>query len=123
VQYNGAKPQNYIVEKFCTTGGQSLLSLQGTSKKNFTFNFKRNYLTIHAINFFETFCTCSSSSLGQDPIVEIPKKNYFFSFLLLELEMADLSIFLEKNDLRPLRVKCMFMDLRFEPCVLKLIWK
>jgi hypothetical protein len=44
------------------------------------------------VNFFETFCTCSPSSLGQDLIVKIAKiiKNWFG---LLELEMADLSIF------------------------------
>jgi hypothetical protein len=28
--YNGAKPQNAIIQKFCTKGGQSLLSLLGT---------------------------------------------------------------------------------------------
>jgi hypothetical protein len=55
--------------------------------------------------FFETFCTCSPSSLGQDPMVKIPNKDIFFPFLLLELEMADLSIFLEKNDLHLLGVK------------------
>jgi hypothetical protein len=33
--------------------------------------------------------------LGQDPTVKIPKKD-FFLFLLLKLEMADLSIFLRK---------------------------
>jgi hypothetical protein len=35
VHYNGAKAQSCIVQNFCTTGGQSLLSLPGTSKKNF----------------------------------------------------------------------------------------
>jgi hypothetical protein len=40
----------------------------------------------------------------QDPTVKIPKieKN---PFLLTELEMANLSIFSEKNDLHPLGVK------------------
>jgi hypothetical protein len=95
VYYDGAKPQNCIVEKFCTTGGQSLLSLPGTVGKNFSFHFKRYNLTIRAANFFESFCTCSSNSLVQNPTVKIPKID-FFPFLLTELEMADLSIFLRK---------------------------
>jgi hypothetical protein len=65
VQYDGAKAQSYIVQKFCTTGGQSLLSLLGTVEKNFSFYFKRYNLTIRAVNLFETFCTYSPSSLGQ----------------------------------------------------------
>jgi hypothetical protein len=32
--------QSCIVQNFCTTGGQSLLSLSGTSKKYFSFYFK-----------------------------------------------------------------------------------
>jgi hypothetical protein len=68
------KPQNCIVEKFGTTGGQSMLSLPGTVEKNFSFNFKRYNLTIRAVNCRETFCTCSSSSLVQDPIVESAEK-------------------------------------------------
>jgi hypothetical protein len=95
VHYDGAKAQSCILQKICNTGGQSLLSLPGTSKTNFSFHFKCYNLTIHAVNFFETFCTCSPSSLEQDPMVEIPKKKKI-SFLLLELEMADLSIFLRK---------------------------
>jgi hypothetical protein len=45
----------YMVQKFCSTGSQSLLSLLGTSKKNFSFHFKCYNLTIRAVNFFETF--------------------------------------------------------------------
>jgi hypothetical protein len=73
VHYDGAKAQSFIVQNFCTTGSQSLLSLLGTSKKNFSFHFKRYNLTIHMVNFFEIFCTCSPSSLVQDPTVKIPK--------------------------------------------------
>jgi hypothetical protein len=73
------------------------MSLPGTMEKNCSFHFKRYNLTIRAVNFFETFFTCSPSSLGQDTTVKIPKKDFFiFIFLLLELEMADLSIFLRK---------------------------
>jgi hypothetical protein len=46
----------------------------GTREKSFSFHFKRYNLTIHAVNFCETFCTCSPSSLGQDPMVEKAKK-------------------------------------------------
>jgi hypothetical protein len=104
VHYDGVKAQSSIVQKFCTSSGQSLLSMPGTSKKNFSFHFKRYNLTIHAVNFFEIFCTCSPTSLVQDPMVKIPKID-FFPFFLIELEMADLSIFFEKNDLCPLGVK------------------
>jgi hypothetical protein len=78
-------------------GCQTLLSMLSISKKNFSFHFKRYNLTIRAVNFFETFCACSPSSLRQDPTVRIPKKDLFlFLFLFLELEMVDLSIFLRK---------------------------
>jgi hypothetical protein len=96
VHYDGAKPQNSIVEKNCTMGGQSLLSLPSTMEENFSFHFKRYNLTICEVNFFEAFCTCSPSSLGQDPTVKIPKKE-FSLFFLLELEMTALSIFLRKT--------------------------
>jgi hypothetical protein len=94
VHYDGAKAQNYKVQNFCTMGYQCLLSLPG--KEIFSFYFICYNLTIRAVNFFESFCTYSPSSLGQDPMVKIPKDDIFFSFLLLELEMADLSIFLRK---------------------------
>jgi hypothetical protein len=74
VHYDGAKPESYIVEKFCTMGGQSLLALLGTVKKNFSFNFNCYNLTIRAVKCRETFFTCSPSSLVQDPIVESAKK-------------------------------------------------
>jgi hypothetical protein len=108
VHYSGAKPQNCIVEKFCTTGGQSLLSLPGTVEKNFYFYFKHYNLTIRAINFFETFCTCSPNSLVQDPTVESAKKWKKNSFGLLELEMADLECFWRKTPLGPLGVNISF---------------
>jgi hypothetical protein len=76
----------------------------GHKQKNFSFHFKRYNLTIRAVSFFETFCACSPSSLGKDPTIKIPKKKKI-CFLLLELEMANLSIFLRKNDLHPLGVK------------------
>jgi hypothetical protein len=66
--------QNCIVEKFCATGGQSLLSLSGIVEKNFSFNFKRYNLAIREVKCCETFCTCSPSSLVQDPMVESAKK-------------------------------------------------
>jgi hypothetical protein len=61
-------------------------------EKNFSFHFKRYNLTILAVNFFEFFFTCSPSNLVQDSTVRIPKID-FFPFFLIELKMADLSIF------------------------------
>jgi hypothetical protein len=43
-------------------------------EKSFSLNFKRYNLTICMVNFCETFCTCSPSSLGQDPTVENAKE-------------------------------------------------
>jgi hypothetical protein len=43
-------------------------------EKNFYFLFKPYNLTIRAVNIFETLCTCSPSSLGQDLMVKIAKK-------------------------------------------------
>jgi hypothetical protein len=79
VHYDGAKPQSCIVENFCTTGGQSLLSLPGTVEKNFSLNFKCYHLTILAVNFCETFWTCYCSSLGQDLMVRSAKNEKKFS--------------------------------------------
>jgi hypothetical protein len=56
-----------------------LLSLLGTREKYYSF-------PIRVVNFCETFCTCSPSSLGQDYMV-------IFSFGLLELGMAVLDVF------------------------------
>jgi hypothetical protein len=47
--------------------------LLGTRENNFSFHFKCNYLTIRAVKFCEFFCTCSPSSLGQDPTIESAK--------------------------------------------------
>jgi hypothetical protein len=104
VHYDGAKPQNYVVEKYCTMGGQSLLSLLGTVEKNFSFHFNRYNLTIRAVKCRNTFSTCSLSSLVQDPTIKSAKKWKNNSFGLLELEMADLERFWRKTPLRPLGV-------------------
>jgi hypothetical protein len=74
VHYNGAKAQSWVVQKICAKGGQSLLSLLGTVEKNFPLHFKHYNLTIRAVKFYKTFCTCSPSSLGKDPKVESEKK-------------------------------------------------
>jgi hypothetical protein len=103
VHYNGAKA-HCIIHKFCTTGGQSLLFMLGTSKKNFSFYFKCYNLTICEVNFFETFCTCSPSSLGQDPSVKIPNSIFFFVFASWARN-GRFEHFYEKNDLHPLGVK------------------
>jgi hypothetical protein len=46
-------------------------SCRAQEKKSFFFHLKRYNLTIRVINFFETFCTYSLSSLGQDLMVKI----------------------------------------------------
>jgi hypothetical protein len=50
----------------------------GTREFFFPFDIKRYNLTILVVNFCETFCTCSPSSLGQDLTVESAKKSFFF---------------------------------------------
>jgi hypothetical protein len=105
VHYDGAKPQNCVVKFFCTKVDQILLSLLSTREKSFSFHFKHYNLTIRAVNFFETFCTCSPRILGQDLMVKIAKRSFFSSFLLLELELAEFEHFFVENDLRPLGVK------------------
>jgi hypothetical protein len=114
VHNNGAKAQSCIVQTFWTTGGQSLLSLPGTSNKTFLSTSKRYNLTIRVVNFFETFFTCFPSSLVQDPTVKIQKMEKKKWFLLTELEMADLSIFLKKNDLWGLELWVLEFCLYFE---------
>jgi hypothetical protein len=80
VHYDGEKPQNCVVEKVYNEGDQTLMFLLGTRENNFSFHFKHYNLTIHAVNFFETFCTCSPSSPRQDLTVKIAK-NYLFIFV------------------------------------------
>jgi hypothetical protein len=71
----------------------------GHKGKEFTFHFKHNYLTIRAVKFCEFFCTCSLSSLGQDPTIESAKKKFFNSFGLVQPRMAILGWFLGKRGL------------------------
>jgi hypothetical protein len=80
-------------------GSQSLLSLPGTVEKNFSFNFKHYNLTIRVVKCHEMFCTCSLSSLVQDPTVESAKKVKKNSFGLLMLEMVELERFWRKHPL------------------------
>jgi hypothetical protein len=103
VHSHGAKPQNCLVQNFCTKGGQTLQSLPGSRKEFYFFHFKHYNLIVHAVNVSETFCACSPSVLGQDLTVKIAIF-FFFLFGLLEPEMVDLRCFFEKNDLRPLGI-------------------
>jgi hypothetical protein len=89
---------------FAPRAVKGLLSLPGTVEKNFSLNFKRYNLTIRAVNFRETFWTCSCSSLGQDLKVKSAIKMKEKSVGLLELETAVLECFLEKTPLSPLGV-------------------
>jgi hypothetical protein len=74
VHWDAPKAQSCIVQNFCATGDQTLLSLPGTWEKTFSFQFKHYNLTIHVVNFCKTFCTYSPSILGQDPMVKSLKK-------------------------------------------------
>jgi hypothetical protein len=58
---------------FAPQAVKGLLSLPGIVEKNFSLNFKRYNLTIHVVNFCETFWTCSCSSLEQDLKVKMKK--------------------------------------------------
>jgi hypothetical protein len=100
VHDNGAKAQSCVVQNFCTTGGQSLLSLLGTVKKNFSFHFKRYNLTIRVVKCRETFCTCSPSSLVQLKV----KKSEFFFIWASWAPNGRFGAFFEKNTLGPLGV-------------------
>jgi hypothetical protein len=93
------------LKNFAPRAVKGLLSLPGTVEKNFSSHFKRYNLTIRAVNFCETFWTCSCSSLGQDLTVKSEKKMEKKSVGLLELETAVLECFLEKTPLSPLGVK------------------
>jgi len=46
-------------------------------KNNFN-EFECLYLTIHKVEIFEIFITCSQISILQDPTVTCVKKRYFF---------------------------------------------
>jgi hypothetical protein len=50
------------------------MSLPDKGEKNFSLHFKCYNLTIRAVEVFETFCTCSPSSLGQDLTINSAKK-------------------------------------------------
>jgi hypothetical protein len=86
------KTPKLCISKLLHQRWSNLLSLPGTREKAFSFHFKRYNFTIRAVNFCKTFCNCSLSSLGRDPIV----KSAIKWKKILELEMADLGCFLRK---------------------------
>jgi hypothetical protein len=73
-----------------------MLSLPGTRENNFSFHFKRNYLTIRVVKFCEIFHTCSPSSLGQDPIVESARKKFKKFIWASSARNGGFGVFLEK---------------------------
>jgi hypothetical protein len=109
VHWDGAKAQNYIIQNFCTNGGQILLFLSSTKEINFSFHFKRYNLTIWAVNFFETFCTRFPSSLGKDPTTGSAKKFILFLIWASWARNGRFGVFFEKNGLGPLGVKGILM--------------
>jgi hypothetical protein len=81
-------------------GRQTLLSLLGTRKKNFSFHFKRNYLIIRAVKFCEFFCICSPGSLGQDPTIESAKNNNFKFIWASSARNGSFGVFFEKKGVK-----------------------
>jgi hypothetical protein len=71
-------------------------------EKNFSFHFKCYNLTIHAINFFESFCIYSPSSLGLDLMVKIAKQRKTKIVYASWARNGRFEHFLEENELRPL---------------------
>jgi hypothetical protein len=64
---NGLSIQKLWQETCFFAKNGKLLSLPGTREKNLFF-------PIRVVNFCETFCTCSLSSLGQDLMIKNAKK-------------------------------------------------
>jgi hypothetical protein len=87
------------VQKSFPKGRQTLLSLLGRRENNFSFHFKRNYLTIRAVKFCEFFCTSSPSSLGQDPMVESAKNKNKKFIWASSARNGSFGVFFEKKGL------------------------
>jgi hypothetical protein len=75
----------------------ALLSVPGTREKKFSSNFKHYNLTIRVVNFYKTFCTCSPSSLGQDPMVESARKTSSFFIWTTQARNGNFGVFFEKK--------------------------
>ena len=78
---------------FLGNGSQSELKLPGSSEKNILCNFNHSYLAIRKVKLHKIFTTCFHTSLVQDPMVGIFKKNIFNRFVVNALELAVLSGF------------------------------
>jgi hypothetical protein len=113
VFYDGAKSPNCVVEIFCTTGGQTLLSCRAQWKKTFisTSNIiisqsvRSNVMKLFAHVLLVVYCKILRLK------VQKSEKN---SFELLELEMADLERFWRKSPLGPLGVNSNKSSLSFQ---------
>jgi hypothetical protein len=82
----------------------------GHRGKNFSFHFKHYNLIINAVNFCKTFCTCSSNSLGQDPIVE-SAKNWKKFICASWARNGKFGVFFEKNGLGPIEVNMLILKI------------
>jgi hypothetical protein len=89
-----------MVQKSVLKGDQTLLTLPGTRKKNFSFHFKHNYLTTRAVKFCEIFCTCSPSSLEQDPTIESAKNNNFKFIWACSAKNGNFGVVFEKKGVK-----------------------
>ena len=64
-----------LVQKFPGNGSQSELKLPGRSENNFLCDFNHSYFAICTVKLHKIFTTCFHTSLVQDPMVGIWKKN------------------------------------------------
>ena len=60
---------------FSGNNGQSELKLLGRSENSFLCKFNHSYLAIRIVKLHKNFTTCFHTSLVQDPMVGIWKKN------------------------------------------------
>lgn len=65
-------------------------------QKHFAFHLKRYNLSIHVVNFYESFCTCISSIQKQDAMTKNTKQERSV-ILVFALEMAVLKCFFFGN--------------------------
>jgi hypothetical protein len=110
VHWDGAKTSKLCTSNFFNRRWSNSDVPLGQKKKKHFFHFKRYNLIIRAVNFCETFCTCSLTARSYNWKC---KRVIFFSFGLLNLEVAVFGVLLEKKGLCLLGVKIHYMAICF----------
>jgi hypothetical protein len=106
VHYNGAKPQNDVVQKFCTKGGQSLLFLAQWKKTFFSTSnvvISQSMRSIVAKLFAHVLLVVQGKILRSK--VKKSEKNFICASWA---KNGRFGAFLEKNSLGPLGVRACF---------------